>query len=301
MFVELVVCWFLFVKLAACWFFSSWNLYIDFFPFEKDFVHRACCVLISVFGTFCKLILVRETCCILTFCFRETCTLIFHLATLNFFMEHFCLLIFVCETCCVLIFLFVKLIYWFCSSWNWIFSWNSLHAGFVHKTFHVLIFVLETCCTVVFPFVKLVCWFFLLVKLILFIELVAYWILFMEPVTCWFCCMLRATSELVACWFFPPWSLYIDFLSSWNWFYSLNVLCVEYWSWNRLRVYFWLWKILHSNFSSWNLYADFILKKLLLFIEFAAWWFCSWHLLRADFCSRNVLYVDLFFFVKLER
>ena len=79
---------FLFVKLVH-WFSSSWYLHIDLSPRETDFVHRTCWVLIFIHGTWFSLIFVRET-------------------------------------YIMLIFLFVKLVHWFFSSWNWFCSWTVL-------------------------------------------------------------------------------------------------------------------------------------------------------------------------------
>ena len=131
--------------------------------------------------------------------------------------------------------LFVKLLHWFFSSWNWFSSCSLFGAEFVRETFCMLIFVRETCCMFIFLFVKLVHWFFsfwnwfcswsCFFMLILFLELVTCWLLFVKlfdhslPET-WTLIFLLVKLilfiELVACW-----TLFVKlaancFFCSWN-------------------------------------------------------------------------------------
>ena len=49
LFVELTVCWFLFVKLVACWFFLRETFTLISCHCEMNFIHRTRCVLILLF------------------------------------------------------------------------------------------------------------------------------------------------------------------------------------------------------------------------------------------------------------
>ena len=173
----------LFVKLVHWFFFScNWSLFMELVV-HRFFVHRTFCVLISVF----------EICCILNLSLSEIYTLIFFfspnwfrswnflrvdLYTWNLFQVHgiwnflyidfsphetdfvhgTCnVLIFVHETSCILIFLFVKLVRWSFSSWNWFCSWNSLCADFCSwDLLQVDISLRETCLMLNFLYVELI-------------------------------------------------------------------------------------------------------------------------------------------------
>jgi len=78
-----------FVKLVVICFFSSWYLYIEFYPRETDFIHGTyfvCCILIFFLETLCVLIFLWNLLHV-DFPFREACTLIFLFMKLIFPIE----------------------------------------------------------------------------------------------------------------------------------------------------------------------------------------------------------------------
>ena len=277
---------FLFVQFFTYHSFSPWNLHFDFSPYETDFVHGTCCVLIFVLGICRLLIFVRKTCCILIFLFVKFVDWFF--STWNWFYPWNLLRSeFSPESCCKLYFLFVKLVRWFFFLVKQIFfSQNLLHAAFCSWILlHVHFSVRETCTLIFVLGAAGMCWFcscnllrtdyclwkflhvdfslpqtwtliFLLVKLILFMELVVCWNFFVN---------------LVECWFLYSWNLSTDFFSSWNLFCS--------------------WNLLRAEFCSWNLFWFFfcVVCCILIFIfVILVHWFFSWNLLNADFCSWNM-------------
>ena len=123
-------------------------------------------------------------------------------------------------------------------------------------------------------------------------------ILFIELVDCWSfvrgtCCVLILFKKLITFWFLSSWNLYIDFPSRETDFvhgtcWVLISVCAA------SGVLFSLFKklVLSWFFSSWNLNLEFLLVKLILFIDLAAWWFVFVQLLF--FCC-----VLIFLLVKL--
>ena len=126
----------------------------------------------------------------------------------------------------MLIFLFVKLVYWFSSSWNWfccvlIFvrgaCWVLIvlreacsmliflldKTGFIHETYCVMTYFvrkgLVEC--LIFLFVKVdTSWFFSFVKLLhwfCLMELASDWYLFVELLACWFFCLVKLVCILI--------------------------------------------------------------------------------------------------------
>jgi len=71
---------------------------------------------------------------------------------------------FVCETFCMLNFLFVKLVDWLFSSWNYFFNGTCCELVFVCGTFCMLSFIYKNCIILIYFLVKLVHLIFLLVN-----------------------------------------------------------------------------------------------------------------------------------------
>jgi len=200
-----IIAWWLFVRRTSCaLIFCSWNLlhvnffyfsldfYIDFSHRETDFVHGNCCMLIFVRGTFFVPIFVREA-------------------------------------YCMLIFLFLKLMYWFLSSWNGFCSWNLLHANFVLQFYLILIFFI----------VKLIVYWFVLswnffIIIICVVNLLHFGFFFVKHDTYWFLFVKLVVCRL----FLLEASLYIDFC-----FRETSYIFVSF-SWILLRVGFILLKLL---------------------------------------------------------
>jgi len=148
LFTELVVCWFLFVKLVACRFSLRETCTLIFSPYETDFAQGTSCVLIFCLWNFLHI----------DFSHCEALTLIFLHVKLVLFMElSACWFLFI-ELGVSSIFLFVKLVHWFLSSWNWICSWNLLRAYCCSWNFLCTGFFRETYCMLIFLLVKRIHW-----------------------------------------------------------------------------------------------------------------------------------------------
>jgi len=119
--------------------------------------------------------------------------------------------------------------------------------------------------------------------------------------------------KVVVCWFILSWLLiYLDIFLPENCcmlvFSSRNMMHTDFCTWNFLHVDYFFKKLKISWILSLKnlLYFYFFFVKLadcwfLLFVILVhrsfSWWnqFCSWNLLRADFCSLNLIYFDVFF------
>ena len=124
---ELISCWLLIVELAACWFLFVKRtkvllvkpiLFMELFPFWFLFVELVASLFFSSLYFYfnlsgCETDFVFETRCLRIFCWQN--------------LLHDC---FFLETCDIMIFLFLKLLYWFFSLWNWFCLWNWLRAEF---------------------------------------------------------------------------------------------------------------------------------------------------------------------------
>jgi len=225
-----------------------------------------------------------------------------------FFSRTCCVLIFVQENCYLFILLFVKLLHWFlfitdfvngtcCMqilsvelvAW-WIFLFKKLFAFrfFSSWNFSVdyspretVLFVELVACR--YLFVELVVRWFLSTKWLHFyfyfrktfelIFLLVKSILFMELVACWFCSwnLMRAdfcSRESFYMVIFQFVELVNKFFSSWNCFYSWNLLHGGVCSWTYLCTDFLFWNFLHSNFSLRETFTlIFLVVKSILFME----------------------------------
>ena len=204
-----------------------------------------------------------------------------------------CVLSFVRETRCMLIFLFMKLVHWFFSSWNWSCSWSFTRVLFVDLV--VCLFSLVEFLHVDFslhePYT-----FIILTKIILF----------RKPAACWY-----SFVKLVAYWFFSSWNLNMDFIFPREtdlsmehfacWFFLRRSCFVLIFVLKACKLVFpretdfvngtciFSWNLLHLNFSTRETY-----------IGFPSSWnqFCSLTLLRVEFvetvaccfCPRNILH-----------
>ena len=118
--------------------FSSWNLFIDFYSLETNFLH----------GTYFVLIFFLKTCCMVIFLFMKLVYWFF--SSLNwFFSWNLFRVDLFHEICCILIFLFVQVV-------RWLFLIMKL-----------IVFVKFVTCWFLFLGLA-VCWFLL-------VKLVAYW------------------------------------------------------------------------------------------------------------------------------
>ena len=122
------------MKVIAYCIFSSWKLHISFLSLWNMILFmELSCVLVFVYGT-CRLqIFAGESCCMWSIPVRETFILIFSPRETDFSHGTCCVLIFVLESFCMVIFLFVKLVHWFVSSWNWCCSRNLFPADFYSR------------------------------------------------------------------------------------------------------------------------------------------------------------------------
>ena len=157
-----------------------------------------------------------------------------------------------CETSCMLTFLFVKLLYWFFSLWNWFFSWN-----FCVLSFCLGILLRVDCCSwkllhVDFLSMKLLHWFFSSWNWF------CAWNLFCTEFTPGTCCVLisiRGISGML--------SLLFEKLVNW-FFSSLDWFC----SWNLLHVDFLFVELV----AHWFVFVKLV-TCLFLFLKLGACWF----------------------------
>ena len=162
---ELAVFWFLFLNLLNVSFplHETWTLI--FFSRETYFLHVTCYVLIFVNGTLCVLIFVRET-------------------------------------LYMLIFLFLKLLLWFFSSWNYFPSWNLLRADFFRETYKLIFFIVK-----LILFMELGVWDFCLWNVLLVDSSLSETCTFVSGISCVLifvhetCCMLVFLFVKLVKWF----------------------------------------------------------------------------------------------------
>ena len=162
LFLELVACWFVFMKLVVCWFFSSWYLFIDFFPRETNLVPGSCCMLIFAPGT----------CYVVTLFMKHVVYWFF--SSWNLYVDFPpCEIDFVQRICCMLIFFSWNMSHAdFFSSWNMYIDFSPRSTQFAHGPCCMLTF-LVVLVVIWFLFVKVfACWFFSLWKFILIFLLV---------------------------------------------------------------------------------------------------------------------------------
>ena len=202
---------------------------IDFsLPFETEFAHGTCCVLIFV----------RGTCCVLIF------------SSWNLLHVHFSLR--------------KTFKHWFSSSWNWFCSWNLLCADFLFiETCCVLIFVHETCCMLIFS-VCTTCTSDFSPYENDCVYRTCCMLIFLHGN----CCMLIFVLETCFNWFSLRWNLYIDFFSAWKRFCSWNLFHADFSFLELVVCWFCSWNKLQVDFSLHETYTlIFLLMKLILFME----------------------------------